>query len=51
MPAHYEPHESPVRNPLYTQQANPTREVIRRKDNLSNPSAGATSLFRHAGSD
>ena len=40
MPAHYEPHESPVRNPLYLQQANPTREVIKRKDNLSNPSAG-----------
>ena len=40
MPAHYEPHESPVSNPLYTVQASPTREVIRRKDNLSNPSAG-----------
>ena len=40
LPAHYEPHESPVRNPLYHQQANPTREVFKRKDNLSNPSAG-----------
>ena len=40
MPAHYEPHESPVRNPLYLQQANPTRKVFRREDNLSNPSAG-----------
>ena len=40
MPAHYEPHESPVRNPLYLQQGNPTREVIKRADNLSNPSAG-----------
>ncbi len=39
MPAHYEPHESPVRNALYHQQANPTREVYKRKDNLSNPSA------------
>ncbi|MCU1692706.1 MAG: molybdopterin-dependent oxidoreductase, partial [Frankiales bacterium] len=38
MPAHYEPHESPVRNALYHQQANPTREVFKRKDNLSNPS-------------
>jgi formate dehydrogenase major subunit len=38
MPVHYEPHESPVRNPLHRQQANPTREVYRRKDNLSNPS-------------
>ncbi len=40
MPAHYEPHESPVRNPLYHQQGNPTRQVYRRKDNPSNPSAG-----------
>jgi len=40
MPAHYEPAESPVRNPLYTQQANPTRETFKRKDNLQNPSAG-----------
>ena len=40
MPAHYEPHESPVANPLYSVQANPTRQVVPRKDNLSNPSAG-----------
>ena len=40
LPAHYEPHESPVRNPLYTQQANPTRKVFRRQDNPTNPSAG-----------
>ena len=38
LPAHYEPHESPVRNAFYRQQANPTRQVFRRKDNLSNPS-------------
>lgn len=38
LPAHYEPAESPVRNPLYSQQASPTREVFRRKDNLQNPS-------------
>jgi formate dehydrogenase major subunit len=38
LPAHYEPSESPVRNPLYRQQANPAREVFRRKDNLQNPS-------------
>ncbi len=37
LPAHYEPHESPVRNPLYSQQSNPTRLNFRRKDNLSNP--------------
>jgi formate dehydrogenase major subunit len=38
MPTHYEPHESPVRNPLYEQQANPTRGIYKRKENLSNPS-------------
>ena len=38
LPAHYEPAESPVRNPFYRQQANPTREVFPRKDNLQNPS-------------
>jgi formate dehydrogenase major subunit len=38
MPTHYEPHESPVRNPLYTQQGNPTRTVYGRRDNPSNPS-------------
>ena len=38
MPAHYEPVESPLRNALYTQQANPTREVYPRKDNVFNPS-------------
>ena len=26
LPTHYEPHESPFRNPLYGQQANPARE-------------------------
>ncbi|MBC7374396.1 MAG: molybdopterin-dependent oxidoreductase, partial [Frankiales bacterium] len=40
LPTHYEPQESPVQNPLYLQQANPTRLVFRRKDNLQNPSAG-----------
>ena len=39
LPAHYEPHESPVANPLYSQQANPTRQVFRRPDNPSHPSA------------
>jgi formate dehydrogenase major subunit len=40
LPTHYEPHESPVRNPLYRQQGNPTRKVFGRKDNPSNPAAG-----------
>jgi formate dehydrogenase major subunit len=37
LPTHYEPHESPVRNPLYGQQANPTRRVYPRPDNPYNP--------------
>jgi formate dehydrogenase major subunit len=39
MPTHYEPAESTVRNPLYDQQANPTRKVYDRSDNLTNPSS------------
>jgi len=38
LPTHYEPNESPVRNPLYGQQTNPTRMVYRRPDNPANPS-------------
>ncbi len=38
MPTHYEPYESPFRNPLHTQQANPTREVYERPDNPTAPS-------------
>jgi formate dehydrogenase major subunit len=40
MPTHYEAQESPVRNPLYAQQANPARVVFPRKDNLWAPSGG-----------
>jgi formate dehydrogenase major subunit len=40
LPTHYEPQESPVSNPLYRQQANPTRQVFPRSDNLQNPSGG-----------
>ncbi|OBK78507.1 formate dehydrogenase [Mycobacterium sp. 1274761.0] len=38
LPTHYEPHESPIRNALYTQQGNPARKVYGRADNPSNPS-------------
>jgi formate dehydrogenase major subunit len=38
MPTHYEPHESPFRNPMHHQQANPTRQVFERPENPSNPS-------------
>jgi formate dehydrogenase major subunit len=38
MPTHYEPAESPIRNPLYGQQSNPTRKQYSRGDNPINPS-------------
>jgi formate dehydrogenase major subunit len=40
LPTHYEPVESPFRNPLYGQQANPTRKEYRRDDNRLNPAPG-----------
>jgi formate dehydrogenase major subunit len=40
LPTHYEPHESPIRNPLYTQQASPAREQFPRRENPYNPSDG-----------
>ena len=33
LPAHYEPHESPVENALYSRRANPAREQFPRRDN------------------
>jgi formate dehydrogenase major subunit len=33
LPTHYEPFESPVDNPLYSQQSNPTAEIYDRRDN------------------
>ncbi len=41
LPTHYEPHESPVRNPLYGQATNPTRQQYQRPENPYNPSRGA----------
>jgi formate dehydrogenase major subunit len=37
LPTHYEPVESPFRNPLYGQQGNPTRKQYDRVDNRMNP--------------
>jgi formate dehydrogenase major subunit len=37
LPTHYEPHESPFTNPLYAQQSNPVRQVIRHRDNRYQP--------------
>jgi formate dehydrogenase major subunit len=39
MPTHYEPPESPIDNPLYGQQSNPSRILFPREDNLLAPSA------------
>ena len=38
LPTHYEPQESPVRNPLYGQQANPARQVFARRTTGTSPS-------------
>jgi len=38
LPAHYEPQESPFANPLYAQQRNPVREIIRHPQNPFQPS-------------
>jgi formate dehydrogenase major subunit len=43
MPTHYEPAESPIRNPLYGQQANPTRKIYDRPDNPMH--AAASDIF------
>ena len=40
LPAHYEPEESPVVNPLYGLQRNPARERHERPDNRAHPSRG-----------
>jgi formate dehydrogenase major subunit len=37
LPAHYEPHESPVANPLYSQQSNPIRQVMKNRVNRYQP--------------
>jgi formate dehydrogenase major subunit len=41
LPTHYEPHESPVANPLYDVDANPTRQRLADEDNPYHPSDGA----------
>jgi formate dehydrogenase major subunit len=40
LPTHYEPHESPFDNPLYSQRANPRRQQFERAENRYNPSGG-----------
>jgi formate dehydrogenase major subunit len=38
LPTHYEPQESPFANPLYGQQRNPVRQIIKHKENPLQPS-------------
>jgi formate dehydrogenase major subunit len=40
LPTHYEPHESPFDNPLYSQRANPARQQPERPENPFNPTDG-----------
>jgi formate dehydrogenase major subunit len=40
LPTHYEPHESPFRNQLYTQQSNPARQTFTHPLNPYQPSDG-----------
>ena len=40
LPTHYEPHESPVSNPMYAQQSNPARENYGGAYNMLNPVPG-----------
>jgi formate dehydrogenase major subunit len=40
LPTHYEPHESPISNPLYAQQSNPARQQFKRRKNRYNPTNG-----------
>jgi formate dehydrogenase major subunit len=38
LPTHYEPQDSPVQNPLYSQQRSPVRQVYARENNRYQPS-------------
>jgi formate dehydrogenase major subunit len=40
LPTHYEPQETPFKNPLYAQQQNPTRQVFHRPENPYHPADG-----------
>jgi formate dehydrogenase major subunit len=47
LPAHYEPHETPFRNKLYGQNANPARQQYDRPENPRNPSAADADSDRY----
>jgi formate dehydrogenase major subunit len=40
LPTHYEPQETPFKNPLYAQQQSPTRQVFHRPENPYHPMDG-----------
>jgi len=46
-PTHYEPHASPVRNPLYGQQSNPARERFFRPENPYHATDGEPGADRY----
>ena len=41
LPTHYEPQDSPVRNPLHTQQRSPSRQVYQHENNRYHPDPDA----------
>jgi formate dehydrogenase major subunit len=45
LPTHYEPHESPVGNPFYAVDANPTRQRLAAPDNMYNANGGGVFPF------
>jgi formate dehydrogenase major subunit len=47
LPTHYEPHESPFGNALYSQRANPARQRFERAENRSNPPPGEPGAERY----
>jgi formate dehydrogenase major subunit len=47
LPTHYEPHESPFDNPLYSQRSNPARQQFPRPENPYNPSDGEPGADRY----
>jgi formate dehydrogenase major subunit len=47
LPTHYEPQESPLRNPLYEQQSNPARQQLAHRHNPYNPTDGDPGAERY----
>jgi formate dehydrogenase major subunit len=45
LPTHYEPDESPVRNPLYAQQANPARQILKHRLNPRNENGDGSGRY------